>query len=91
MEAHISHCFAALFTARPRGYSEQGLRHLLKLRLLYVNNIDIQKTYFEVLNKANEKKSVLDLSGINDHKKYNLPEGIRKVFDSINNNKVINV
>ena len=33
MEAHISHCFAELFTARPRAYSKKGLRQLLKLRL----------------------------------------------------------
>ena len=50
MEAHISHCFADIFTSRPRAYSEKGLRQLLKLRLLKVNNIDIQKTYLDVIN-----------------------------------------
>lgn len=50
MESNISHCFADIFTARPRAYSEKGLRQLLKLRLLKVNNQDIQKIYFDVLN-----------------------------------------
>ena len=50
MESNISHCFADLFTSRPRAYSERGLRQLLKLRLLKVNNQDIQKIYFGVLN-----------------------------------------
>lgn len=50
MESNISHCFADIFTARPRAYSENGLRQLLKLRLLKVNNQDIQKIYFGVLN-----------------------------------------
>ena len=50
MESNISHCFADIFTSRPRAYSENGLRQLLKLRLLKLNNIDIQKTYFDVLN-----------------------------------------
>ena len=50
MESNISHCFADIFTSRPRAYSEKGLRQLLKLRLLKVNNIDIQKTFFDVLN-----------------------------------------
>lgn len=60
MEAHISHCFADIFTSRPRAYSEKGLRHLLKLRLLKVNGIDIQKTYFEVLNNKYSKSNIVD-------------------------------
>lgn len=91
MEAHISHCFAELFTARPRAYSKKGLRQLLKLRLLKVNNIDIQKTYFEVLNKKYETKNILDLSFAPDNMISNIPEGIRKVFNSINNNKITNI
>ena len=51
MESNISHCFADIFTSRPRAYSERGLRQLLKLRLLKLNNVDIQKTYFDVINK----------------------------------------
>ena len=56
MESNISHCFADIFTARPRAYSEKGLRQLLKLRLLKVNNVDIQKTYFDVLSNKFENK-----------------------------------
>lgn len=49
MESHISHIFADLFTSRPKAYSKKGLRQLLKLRLLKVNNIDIKKKYFNSL------------------------------------------
>lgn len=60
MEAHISHCFADIFTSRPRAYSEKGLRQLLKLRLLKVNEIDIQKTYFDVLNGKYNNSYIID-------------------------------
>ena len=46
MESHISHIFADLFTSRPKAYSKKGLRQLLKLRLLKVNNKDIKNMYF---------------------------------------------
>ena len=46
MESHISHIFADIFTSRPKAYSKKGLRQLLKLRLLKVNNKDIKKMYF---------------------------------------------
>lgn len=49
MESHISHIFADLFTSRPKAYSENGLRQLLKLRLLKVNNINIKKKYLNSL------------------------------------------
>ena len=46
MESHISHIFADIFTSRPKSYSKKGLRQLLKLRLLKVNNKDIKNMYF---------------------------------------------
>ena len=46
MESHISHIFADIFTSRPKAYSKKGLRQLLKLRLLKVNNKDIKNMYF---------------------------------------------
>lgn len=46
MESHISHIFADIFTSRPKAYSKKGLRQLLKLRLLKVNNKDIKSMYF---------------------------------------------
>lgn len=49
MESHISHIFADIFTSRPKAYSEKGLKQLLKLRLLKVNNIDIKDLYFASL------------------------------------------
>ena len=56
MESHISHIFADLFTSRPKAYSQDGLRQLLKLRLLKINGKDIKKMYLESLiakeNKA---------------------------------------
>lgn len=86
MESNISHCFADIFTARPRAYSERGLRQLLKLRMLKVNNQDIQKIYFGVLN--NEfKEEVLINSDIftytqKDTDVYHLPYEITKYFRS---------
>ena len=51
MESHISHIFADIFTSRPKAYSKKGLRHLLKLRLLKINNINIniKEKYFNYL------------------------------------------
>lgn len=49
MESHISHVLADLFTARPKAYSENGLRRLLKLRLLKVNGINIKELYLDSL------------------------------------------
>lgn len=46
MESHISHIFADIFTSRPKAYSKKGLRQLLKLRLLKVNNKNIKNMYF---------------------------------------------
>lgn len=46
MESHISHIFADIFTSRPKAYSKKGLRQLLKLRLLKVNNKNIINMYF---------------------------------------------
>ena len=40
---------ADLFTARPKVYSEKGLKKLLKLRLLKVNNVDIKELYLKQL------------------------------------------
>ena len=88
MEAQISHVFADIFTSRPRAYSKTGLRQLLKLRLLKANNIDIQKTYFEVLNKEYEHKNVLDFTCLEGHTFSDIPYGIKSLFNSINNNKV---
>ncbi len=51
MESHISHIFADIFTSRPKAYSKNGLRQLLKLRLLKVNNKDIKNVYFNTFRK----------------------------------------
>lgn len=47
MESHISHIFADIFTSRPKSYSKKGLKQLLKLRLLKINNKNIKNIYFE--------------------------------------------
>ena len=49
MESHISHIFADIFTSCPKAYSKKGLRQLLKLRLLKVNNKDIKNMYLIIL------------------------------------------
>lgn len=51
MESHISHVFADIFTARPKAYSEKGLRQLLKLRLLKANGKNIKELYLNQLNQ----------------------------------------
>ena len=53
MESHISHIFADLFTSRPKSYSKNGLRKLLRLRLLKVNGNDIKQIYLNHLLNSN--------------------------------------
>ena len=43
--------FADIFTSRPKSYSKKGLRQLLKLRLLKVNNKNIKEKYFNTFRK----------------------------------------
>lgn len=45
MESHISHIFVDLFTSRPKAYSKNGIKQLLKLRLLKINKKDIKEEY----------------------------------------------
>lgn len=85
MEAHISHIFADIFTSRPRAYSYSGLKQILKLRLLRVNGEDIQKIYFEVLNKSFKNNYILDTSDIETP--YNIPYHCRilsSIYSSLN-------
>ena len=58
MESHISHILADLFTSRPKAYSENGLRKLLKLRLLKVNKVDIKQLYLNQLINPPTKKGI---------------------------------
>ena len=58
MESHISHILADLFTARPKAYSKNGLKKLLKLRLLKVNKVNIRQLYLNQLIKPPTKKQV---------------------------------
>ena len=60
MESHISHILADLFTARPKAYSEKGLRKLLKLRMLKVNKINIKELYLnQLINPLTKKENNL--------------------------------
>ena len=56
MESHISHIIADLFTSRPKAYSKNGLRRLLKLRLLKINKVDIKQLYLNQLITPPTKK-----------------------------------
>ena len=58
MESHISHILADLFTSRPKAYSKNGLRKLLKLRLLKVNKVDIKQLYLNQLISPPTKKEI---------------------------------
>lgn len=57
MESHISHIFADIFTSRPKAYSQNGLRKLLKIRLLKVNGYNLKEVYLNSFNKKNEKNN----------------------------------
>ena len=88
MEAHISHCFADIFTSRPRAYSEKGLRHLLKLRLLKLNDVDIQMTYFKVIKGVYDNVCKIDsdifnftFSGSNNN--YQVPQWLSVTLRSV--------
>lgn len=59
MESHISHIFADLFTSRPKAYSRNGLKQLLKLRLLKINGKDIKEQY---LNQYRNKEIKINQS-----------------------------
>ena len=61
MESHISHILADLFTARPKAYSENGLRKLLKLRLLKINKINIKELYLNQLINLPQPKEINQL------------------------------
>lgn len=57
MESHISHIFADIFTSRPKAYSKEGLRKLLKIRLLKVNGYNLKEVYLKSFNKTKEKNN----------------------------------
>ena len=57
MESHISHIFADIFTSRPKAYSKNGLRQLLKLRLLRTNKKDIKQIYLDNLKPKEKLKN----------------------------------
>ena len=61
MESHISHILADLFTARPKAYSENGLKKLLKLRLLKINKINIKELYLNQLINPPQSKEINQL------------------------------
>lgn len=75
MESHISHILADLFTARPKAYSESGLRKLLKLRLLKINHVNIKELYLNQL--MNPTKNNINT---------NLGANINKIIFPIGNN-----
>ena len=61
MESNISHVFADIFTSRPKAYSTNGIKKLLKIRLLSINGYDLKKLYFEGLKTKNQKDKENDL------------------------------
>lgn len=57
MESHISHIFADLFTSRPKAYSKKGIKQLLKLRLLKINQRNIKEEYFNQFKPKENKNA----------------------------------
>lgn len=74
MESHISHIFADLFTSRPKAYSKNGLKKLLKLRVLKTNGINIKQLYLNQLLNFNT-------SYINPPKKENIIKNINTKYN----------
>lgn len=50
MESQISHNIAAFFTSRPKGYSTESIKKLIKIRLLYKNNYNIKELFLNNFN-----------------------------------------
>ena len=88
MESHISHIFADLFTSRPKAYSKNGLRQLLKLRLLKVNKKDIKQLYLNNLIPKQEKTSYTSRY-IKDRYDYELYDS-SQIFNFLYNDNLIN-
>lgn len=63
MESQISHNIAALTTSRPKGYSIEMLDKIIKLRMLKINNKNIQNLYIQ--NYNNNKPLKLNIININ--------------------------
>ena len=55
MESHISHCVAAAFGSRPKGYSRKRIEKYLKLQEYKENGINIMDLYLK--SYKNEKES----------------------------------
>lgn len=55
MEGQISHNIAALFTARPKGYSPQTVSKLLKTRIAFCNGLSIKRLFLNNFNCSEEK------------------------------------
>lgn len=70
MESHISHIFADLFTSRPKAYSKNGLRKLLKLRVLKTNGTNIKQLYLQQLINSTPTNKTAFQKKITNKQKY---------------------
>lgn len=52
MESHISHCVAATFGSRPKGYSRNRIEKYIKLQEFKLNGINIMDLYLKSYNQA---------------------------------------
>ena len=88
MESHISHIFADIFTSRPKAYSKNGLRQLLKLRLLKTNNKNIKQMYFDNLRNKELQSTYASksLKSKFDYETYDTTQVLKFLY----NNNLIN-
>ena len=77
MESHISHCMAASFGSRPKGYSRKRIEDYVKLQEYKVNGINIMDLYLQSYNKTNDDNFVYNKDNISfsifEHDSTNLP------------------
>lgn len=54
MESHISHCVAAAFGSRPKGYSRKRIEKYIKLQEFKLNGINIMDLYLKSYNQDDD-------------------------------------
>jgi len=78
MESHISHCVAATFASRPKGYSKKRIQKYIKLEEYKQNGINIMNLYLSSYNLDDDNdfvynKEEVSLSSFENKSSSNIP------------------